>query len=292
MRPSLCGLFASFRIASGRHNLLTSPRRDDVKRPSYEELLQESTRSCVLLGKEYASIDGQRQGRDSIKTVTKIHLAFQGERFTIRPFAALVSLICFALHTTQLKPADVFPLIRCYRVLYRQVARGQSWGTELQYHQQLCSKRTRRVRDVTCGETVLEHCATPSERPTRIQTTVSRSSQMRRLQDGEPLSVGEMVRFVLFQSHWTHDLNMHGGHVQQRHSNAVQSSLLAHRRTTRALCVFSTPLQLFPAFSFAECHGDGPLPNCMGSERRKRISRYRSWSVPAPPLRIDQRPVL
>ncbi|KPA73602.1 TATE DNA Transposon, partial [Leptomonas pyrrhocoris] len=77
-------------------NLLTSPERETVASWTDEELLCEGRKGCVFWGEEFAWMEGQRQVRNSIKTVTKLDLAAQKDQFTIRSFASLVSLISYA----------------------------------------------------------------------------------------------------------------------------------------------------------------------------------------------------
>lgn len=107
--------------AKGRRRIITEPHLNTVVRKSE---LPEVHRLSRLERR-------QRQVRNSTKTITKLDLASKAERFSIRSFAVLVSLICFARHTTRINPADVFPLVRCYRALYRKVARGSSWDDEI-----------------------------------------------------------------------------------------------------------------------------------------------------------------
>jgi len=82
--------------------------------------------------------------------VAKLHLSLQSAQFTHRSFASVVSLILFALHTTQLNPAKAFRLLRAYRGIYRQVTRGHGWDDPLAYlesnvHQELLDIGSRLV---------------------------------------------------------------------------------------------------------------------------------------------------
>ncbi|KAK7199242.1 hypothetical protein NESM_000894700 [Novymonas esmeraldas] len=114
-------------------NLLTSPDREAVAVMPDSALLDEAKSRCVFLGEEYVWEEGERQVRNTVKTVTKIDLASRAEQFTFRSFASLVSLITYAVHTTTLNPAYLFPLMRMYRALFRMVARGKSWEDHVTY---------------------------------------------------------------------------------------------------------------------------------------------------------------
>eukprot|EP00796_Vickermania_ingenoplastis_P006401 gene6401-gene4885 len=82
---------------------------------------------------EYAWFEGERWIRNSIKTVAKLGLALQAERFSCRSFVSLVSLELYALHTTRMNPASAFQLLRAYRGVYRMVTEGVDWDSELPY---------------------------------------------------------------------------------------------------------------------------------------------------------------
>lgn len=117
-----------------RVNLLTSPDREGLLGTSDHNLLSMAQGGNVFLGEEYSPWNGtERLVRNSVKTVAKLRLALRIDSHTHRSFASLVSLIMFALHTTQLNPARVFTLLRAYRGVYRQVARGFDWDEPMQY---------------------------------------------------------------------------------------------------------------------------------------------------------------
>eukprot|EP00796_Vickermania_ingenoplastis_P000370 gene369-gene315 len=75
----------------------------------------------------------ERWIRNSIKSVAKLGLALQAERFSCRSFVSLVSLELYALHTTRMNPASAFQLLRAYRRVYRRVTEGVDWDSELPY---------------------------------------------------------------------------------------------------------------------------------------------------------------
>lgn len=115
-------------------NLMTSPDRDELDQMEDKDLLRLATKANVFLGEEYAEWNGtERLIRNSAKTVAKLQLALRTgiTQFTHRSFASLVSLILYALHTTQLNPAKAFKLLRAYRGIYRQTTRGYDWDDPL-----------------------------------------------------------------------------------------------------------------------------------------------------------------
>eukprot|EP00796_Vickermania_ingenoplastis_P005761 gene5761-biopygen3629 len=112
-------------------NLLTSPPREEVLSWSDHMLLEHSRKDCLFLGEEYSWIDGQRQVRNSVKTVTKLDLASQAPAYSYRSFAALISLICYAVHTTSINPAELFPLLRMYQAIFRTISHGKHWDDVL-----------------------------------------------------------------------------------------------------------------------------------------------------------------
>eukprot|EP00796_Vickermania_ingenoplastis_P002253 gene2253-gene1750 len=114
-------------------NLLSSPNRDELMAMSDEALLTEAEKAVTFLGEEYAWFEGERWIRNSIKTVAKLGLALQAERFSCRSFVSLVSLELYALHTTRMNPASAFQLLRAYRGVYRRVTQGVDWDSELPY---------------------------------------------------------------------------------------------------------------------------------------------------------------
>lgn len=74
----------------------------------------------------------ERLVRNSVKTVAKLGLALRAERFSCRTFVSLVSLISYALHTTQLNPASFFYLQRAYRGVYNWVTlQDHDWDDPL-----------------------------------------------------------------------------------------------------------------------------------------------------------------
>lgn len=114
-------------------NLLTSPDRETLASMSDEKLIAMSLENNVFLGEEYMWTGSERIVRNSIKTMAKLKLSLQKELYTCRTFVSLVSLILYALHTTQLNPASSFALLRAYRGVYREVTRGYDWDSELPY---------------------------------------------------------------------------------------------------------------------------------------------------------------
>lgn len=126
-------------------NLLTSPDRDELLKWDDKTILNTAQEGNVFLGEEYAAWNGkERLIRNSAKTVAKLQLALRATKFSHRSFASVVSLALFALHTTQMNPASAFKLMRAYRGVYRQTARGYDWDDPLNYldpsvHQSLLS---------------------------------------------------------------------------------------------------------------------------------------------------------
>eukprot|EP00796_Vickermania_ingenoplastis_P005814 gene5814-biopygen3669 len=115
-------------------NLLTSPNREDLLRMSDDDLLRLAEQPNTFLGEEYCTWNGrERLVRNSSKTVAKLLLSLRAEQYTNRSFASTVSLILFALHTTQINPAKAFKLLRAYRGVYRQVTRGHDWDEPMLY---------------------------------------------------------------------------------------------------------------------------------------------------------------
>eukprot|EP00796_Vickermania_ingenoplastis_P000937 gene937-biopygen778 len=115
-------------------NLLTSPDRDQLLAMDDRSLLTLAQESNVFLGEEYAAWNGtERLVRNSSKTVAKIMLCLEIPQYTNRAFASAVSLLLYALHTTQLNPASAFKLLRAYRGVYRNVERGQDWDAPMEY---------------------------------------------------------------------------------------------------------------------------------------------------------------
>ncbi|CAM36958.2 LOW QUALITY PROTEIN: hypothetical protein LbrM_05_1240 [Leishmania braziliensis MHOM/BR/75/M2904] len=114
-------------------NLMTSPNRDELEAMSDEEILQLASANTVFLGEEYTWNGRERLIRNSVKTVAKLKLALQKTSHTIRSLASLISLIFFALHTTQMNPARAFKLLRAYRGIYRLTFRGYDWDDAVPY---------------------------------------------------------------------------------------------------------------------------------------------------------------
>lgn len=115
-------------------NLMTSPSGEEIDSLLLENrLLQEAMKPCVFLGEDYCWNGSERLVRNSAKTYAKIHLAYKAEIFTYRSFAALVSLMCYALHTTDINPARLFPIMAMFRVMYKAFARGKSWDDLVPY---------------------------------------------------------------------------------------------------------------------------------------------------------------
>eukprot|EP00796_Vickermania_ingenoplastis_P001346 gene1346-biopygen1082 len=99
-----------------------------------EHLLRLAEKENTFLGEEYCEWNGrERMVRNSSKTVAKVVLSLRHEQYTNRAFASTVSLILFALHTTQINPATAFKLLRAYRGVYRQVTRGHDWDEPMIY---------------------------------------------------------------------------------------------------------------------------------------------------------------
>lgn len=115
-------------------NLLTSPSRAELEALPDHELLALAEEGNVFLGEEYRKWNGQeRLIRNSTKTVAKLQLSLKAAAFTHRTFASLVSLILFALHTTQINPASAFRLLRTYRGIYRQATTVFNWDDPLPF---------------------------------------------------------------------------------------------------------------------------------------------------------------
>lgn len=115
-------------------NLMTSPDRDELLLCEDDVLLKTSLDANVFLGEEYAKWNGtERLIRNSAKTVAKLQLSLLATKFSHRSFASVISLVLFALHTTQINPASAFKLMRAYRGVYRQTARGYDWDDPLNY---------------------------------------------------------------------------------------------------------------------------------------------------------------
>lgn len=114
-------------------NLMTSPDRESLQNASDEALLELSRQPNTFIGEEYAWNGTERLIRNSVKTVAKLGLALQAEKFSCRSFVSLISLILYAIHTTRINPASAFDMLRAYRGVYRTVTEGLDWDSELQY---------------------------------------------------------------------------------------------------------------------------------------------------------------
>lgn len=116
-----------------RANLLTSPERESLRRMSDDELCELASGPNVFIGEEYWWNGGERLVRNSVKTVAKITLALRAQMFSCRSFVSVISLIMYAMHTTEMNPASAFRLLRAYRGVYRRVSRGVDWDSEVPY---------------------------------------------------------------------------------------------------------------------------------------------------------------
>ncbi|KAH9600834.1 hypothetical protein LSM04_007959 [Trypanosoma melophagium] len=115
-------------------NLLTSPDREELLQYTEEELLRLAEQNNVFLGEEYMWNGTERVVRNSVKTVAKLMLSSAPDRqHSIRTFVSVVSLVCYAIHTTRLNPAKMFRLLRTYRYFYRQVSGGADWDAPVPY---------------------------------------------------------------------------------------------------------------------------------------------------------------
>lgn len=115
-------------------NLLTSPDREDMLRKDDAELLAMAQEANTFLGEEFSAWNGtERLVRNSTKTIAKLMLALKIQQHTHRTFASLVSLILFALHTTQMNPAKAFHLLRAYRGVYHSATVLLEWDAPLAY---------------------------------------------------------------------------------------------------------------------------------------------------------------
>lgn len=126
-------------------NLLTSPDREELAGMSDAEMLDLAVQNNVFLGEEYMWNGHERLVRNSIKTVAKMQLALAKKSFTIRSLASLISLILFALHTTQMNPATAFKLLRAYRGIYRLVYTTHKWDDDVPY---LDTEMVRRMHEI------------------------------------------------------------------------------------------------------------------------------------------------
>lgn len=114
-------------------NLMTSPNRDELEAMSDADLLALACESTVFLGEEYMWNGRERVIRNSVKTVAKLQIALRKPSHTIRSLASLISLVFFALHTTQLNPARAFRLLRVYRAIFQLTFLGHRWDDPLPF---------------------------------------------------------------------------------------------------------------------------------------------------------------
>jgi len=130
----------------GKANLLTSPDRNELEAMSDDEPLRLAQGLTTFIGEKFEWSGRERVVRNSVKTVAKLRLALPtltpptrrqtddpSPGFTCRSFVALVSLVMYAHHTTQMNPANTFTLLRAYRGVCSHVARGHDWDDPLPY---------------------------------------------------------------------------------------------------------------------------------------------------------------
>lgn len=75
-----------------------------------EQLLQLAVKPNTFIKEEYMWSREECVARNSAKTVVKLELAMRADQFSRRIFASLLSLISYALCTTQLNPTCFFYL--------------------------------------------------------------------------------------------------------------------------------------------------------------------------------------
>lgn len=115
-------------------NLMTSPDRESILSMPDDEILKLAQDKNIFLGEEYREWNGkERLVRNSSKTIAKLQLALEINLHTHRTFASTVSLILFALHTTQINPAKAFRLLQAYRGVYQMATTALDWDTPLPY---------------------------------------------------------------------------------------------------------------------------------------------------------------
>eukprot|EP00796_Vickermania_ingenoplastis_P000436 gene436-biopygen364 len=131
-------------------NLMTSPDRSSLLhtiRNDPQSVLSLALGSNVFLGEEYKEWNGdQRLVRNSPKTVAKLSLTLEKTLFSYRTFASVVSLVCYALHTTQINPALASPMILAYQAAYRKVYSGCNWDDMMEY---VSDRTVTRLRELT-----------------------------------------------------------------------------------------------------------------------------------------------
>lgn len=114
-------------------HLLTSPDRELLASETDAPLLAMAQEEQFLWGERFWWDGRERRVSNSVKTVAKLVLTLQTQRFTCRRFTSLLSLEMDALHTTRLNPATCFYLLKAYRGVYRLVDQGRAWDSELPY---------------------------------------------------------------------------------------------------------------------------------------------------------------
>eukprot|EP00796_Vickermania_ingenoplastis_P009865 gene9865-6937_t len=63
----------------------------------------------------------------SVATGKKLDLASKADAFTFRSLASLISLVCYAVHTTRLNPSWLFLPMRMYRAIFHIISRTSRW---------------------------------------------------------------------------------------------------------------------------------------------------------------------
>eukprot|EP00796_Vickermania_ingenoplastis_P009829 gene9829-6902_t len=101
---------------------------------------------ALLLGGEYnppsgaqvAAVDLSELSQDarttrtpvslgSVATGKKLDLASKADAFTFRSLASLISLVCYAVHTTRLNPSWLFLPMRMDRAIFHTISRTSRW---------------------------------------------------------------------------------------------------------------------------------------------------------------------
>jgi hypothetical protein len=113
-------------------NLQTTPPAATIESMSDKELLDFATREVTFLGETYEWNGSERLVRNSTKTLAKLSLALRKPHHTYRTFAALCSLIMFALHTIGTNPASTYNLMQAYRAISRTVSES-SWDSPVPF---------------------------------------------------------------------------------------------------------------------------------------------------------------
>jgi hypothetical protein len=115
-----------------RANLITTPSTADLERMSDKEILAMATEDQQFLGEVYTWNGEERLVQNSTKTLAKLSLSLAKTRHTFRTFAAMCSLIMYALHTINANPAGTFSLMQAYRAVGRTVSEGD-WDAEMPF---------------------------------------------------------------------------------------------------------------------------------------------------------------